>query len=72
MNLLDYRKTSIAAAFERVRQEAAALDTRVLASEIVGLVPQAAILGTSPAELLLESAGGEEAILERRLERQSV
>ncbi len=71
MNLLDYRQTSIATAFERVRRQAAALGTRVLASEVVGLVPEAAMAGTSPEALLLESAAGEEMILERRLERAS-
>jgi glutamate formiminotransferase / 5-formyltetrahydrofolate cyclo-ligase len=45
MNLVDYRRTPVLAALERVRQEAAALGARVIASEVVGLVPEAAALG---------------------------
>lgn len=42
MNLLDWRRTSLAEAFGRVLSEAAAGGVRVVHSEIVGLVPRAA------------------------------
>ncbi len=68
MNLLDYRRTSMAAALARVRQEAEALGTRVVASEVVGLVPQEAVDAALREALLLEGFGGE-TVLERRLAR---
>jgi len=43
MNLLDYRRTPPRAAFDRVRAAAAASGVRVLESELVGLVPRAAL-----------------------------
>ncbi len=42
MNLLDWRRTSLADAFRRVLVEAGAAGTGVVHSEIVGLVPRAA------------------------------
>jgi glutamate formiminotransferase len=64
MNLLDYRRTSPLQALRRVEAEAAALGTRVLESEIVGLVPAAAVHGVTAADLLLR---GELPVLEDRL-----
>jgi glutamate formiminotransferase len=48
MNLLDYRITSIAAAFDRVRAETERRGGRVLRAELVGLAPRAAFGGRSP------------------------
>ncbi|MFP5288396.1 MAG: glutamate formiminotransferase, partial [Thermoanaerobaculia bacterium] len=45
MNLVDFRQTSVLAAFQRVREEAEALGTRVLESELIGLLPEAAVEG---------------------------
>ncbi len=64
MNLVDYRRTPILAALWRVEEEAAALGTRVIETEIVGLVPEAAVRGVTAAELRL---AGELPVLERRL-----
>jgi glutamate formiminotransferase len=64
MNLLDYRRTSPLQALRRVEAEAAALGTRVLETEIVGLVPAAAVRGVAAADLELR---GELPILEERL-----
>jgi glutamate formiminotransferase len=50
MNLLDYKVTPPAAAFAAVAELAGA---RVVASELVGLIPAAAMAGTDPADLLL-------------------
>jgi len=68
MNLLDYRRTSMATALARVQGEAEALGTRVVASEIVGLVPEEALRGTLRETLLLERLDVDP-VLERRLER---
>ena len=43
MNLLDYRRTSPAAAFERVREEAARLRIAVAAGELIGCAPADAL-----------------------------
>ncbi|HWN44033.1 MAG TPA: glutamate formimidoyltransferase [Thermoanaerobaculia bacterium] len=43
MNLVDFRQTSVLTAFHRVRQEAEALGTRVLESELIGLMPEEAV-----------------------------
>jgi glutamate formiminotransferase/formiminotetrahydrofolate cyclodeaminase len=43
MNLVDYRKTSPGTAYEEIRRRAEAAGVKVLESEVVGLVPQAAI-----------------------------
>jgi glutamate formiminotransferase len=64
LNLLDYRRTSIDAAFARVRAEARALGQEVAASEIVGLVPAAAA-PEDPASLLLDLRPQQ--VLENRL-----
>ncbi|MEO6192923.1 MAG: glutamate formimidoyltransferase [Thermoanaerobaculia bacterium] len=47
MNLVDYRRTPVARALERVEEEAAALGTRVVETEIVGLVPAEAVRGVA-------------------------
>jgi len=66
MNLVDYRRTSLARALERVRQEAAARGARVLASELVGLLPRAAALEVVRETLQLPAlAPGQ--LLEERL-----
>jgi glutamate formiminotransferase len=52
MNLLDYRQTSLPATLAAVRQAARRLGTDVAQSEIVGLVPRAAVAGLTPEDLL--------------------
>ncbi len=42
MNLTDYRNTSLRRAYQEVEQAASRYNTKILESEIVGLVPQAA------------------------------
>ena len=66
MNLLDYRETPIAAAFELVRQEAARAGVDVLSSEIVGLVPADAMYAVAQSYLGIESFNTS-MVLERRL-----
>jgi glutamate formiminotransferase len=45
MNLVDFRQTSILRALDRVRREAEALGARVVETELIGLVPEEAMLG---------------------------
>jgi glutamate formiminotransferase / 5-formyltetrahydrofolate cyclo-ligase len=64
MNLVDYRRTPVLTALERVRQEAAALGTQVVESEVIGLIPEEAALGTVRDALQLP---GLPPVLEARL-----
>ena len=66
MNLTDFERTSVAAAFRAVEQEARRLGVEIESSEIVGLIPQKAWAGTHPAELKLTGFHSEK-ILENRL-----
>jgi glutamate formiminotransferase / 5-formyltetrahydrofolate cyclo-ligase len=66
MNLTNYEKTPIFRVFEVVRQEAARYGVEVLESEIVGLVPAAAL--ADAAEYYLRLAGfTRDQVLENRL-----
>lgn len=64
MNLVDYRRTPILTALRRVEEEAAALGTRVIETEVIGLIPEDAVRGVTAAELKLV---GEIPVLEERL-----
>lgn len=67
MNLVDYEKTQLHQAFEAVRREAARYGVSVAASEIVGLVPQAALDRSAEYFLQMENfAPG--LVLENRIE----
>jgi glutamate formiminotransferase/formiminotetrahydrofolate cyclodeaminase len=67
MNLVDYEKTQLHQAFEAVRREAARYGVAILSSEIVGLIPQAALDSASEYFLQIENfAPG--LVLENRIE----
>jgi glutamate formiminotransferase len=66
MNLTNFEQTPIHVVFDRVVQESAKEGVDVLESEIVGLIPEAALAGTSPAHLRLDKFS-ENQILEHRL-----
>jgi glutamate formiminotransferase len=66
MNLLDFRVTPPATAYAAVAAMAEAAGAQVVRSEIVGLVPAAALAGVDPAELKLE-AFSPDLLLEERL-----
>ncbi|PYS51148.1 MAG: glutamate formimidoyltransferase, partial [Acidobacteria bacterium] len=67
MNLVDYEKTDLHHAFEAVRREAERYGVSVVSSEIVGLVPQAAIDSAAEYFLQIENfAPG--VVLENRIE----
>jgi len=53
MNLVDFRQTSVLTAFNRVREEAEALGTQVLESELIGLMPEEAAMGVVAEALKL-------------------
>ncbi|MGA7860236.1 MAG: glutamate formimidoyltransferase, partial [Thermoplasmata archaeon] len=66
MNLTDYRKTPVHRALEAVRREAARYGLGVEESEIVGLVPEDALLDAAEFYLQLNQFSRDQ-ILERRL-----
>jgi glutamate formiminotransferase / 5-formyltetrahydrofolate cyclo-ligase len=57
MNLTNFEKTPVPRVFEFVKREAARYGVSVLASEIVGLVPQAALMAAAEYYLQLEGFG---------------
>lgn len=66
MNLTNVEKTPIFRVFELVKREAARYGVHVLESEIVGLVPAAALTAAAAWYLQLEGFGGDQ-ILENKL-----
>jgi len=68
MNLLDFRVTPPAAAFAAVAAAAARAGVEVAGSEVVGLVPEAALAGVDAADLLLDGFSPDQ-FFERRLTR---
>ncbi|HEX8852953.1 MAG TPA: glutamate formimidoyltransferase [Pyrinomonadaceae bacterium] len=66
MNLTAYEETNIHEAFEAVRREADALGVEILSSEIVGLVPQAALDRAAEHFLKLENYSPD-IVLENRI-----
>ena len=69
MNLVDHEVTGLRSAFEAVRVEADKRGMATLSSEIVGLVPQAAITDQDVIDLRLEGFDGDHQILERLVNR---
>jgi glutamate formiminotransferase/glutamate formiminotransferase/formiminotetrahydrofolate cyclodeaminase len=68
MNLIDYEQMTIARAFEAVAREASRLHIEIVGTEIVGLLPRAALDRTAPYFPLLENFR-ETLVLETLLER---
>jgi glutamate formiminotransferase len=66
MNLTNYELTPIARVFEAVRREAERYGVSILESEIIGLVPAAALVSTAEFYLQLARFGPDQ-ILENRL-----
>jgi len=69
MNLTNYEKTPMFRVFELVKREAARYGVDVLESEIIGLVPAAALTASAAWYMQFNDAFGEEQILENRLRR---
>ncbi len=66
MNLTNFEETSIFTVFEAVRQRAAARGVEILSSQIVGLVPQKALINLAESYLKLENFFHDQ-ILENKL-----
>ena len=66
MNLTNYEKTPIFRVFEMVKREAERYGVSILESEIVGLVPSAALVSASEFYLQLERFNGNQ-VLENKL-----
>ena len=66
MNLTNYQKTPIFRVFEMVKREAERYGVTILESEIVGLVPAAALLTTAEYYLQIEGFSGDQ-VLENKL-----
>jgi len=66
INLTNYEKTPVLRVFEVVKHEAARYGVNVLESEIVGLVPSAALLDVAQSVLQLSQFRNDQ-ILEARL-----
>jgi glutamate formiminotransferase len=66
MNMTDYTQTTLYRAFELIRLEAKRYGVNVVGSEIVGLVPMAALVDTAAYYLGLEDFATEQ-VLETRI-----
>jgi glutamate formiminotransferase / 5-formyltetrahydrofolate cyclo-ligase len=66
MNLTNYEKTPMFRVFEMVKREAARYGVSILESEVVGLVPAAALVRSAEFYLQLERFGDDQ-ILEKKL-----
>ena len=70
MNLTDYTKTTIYSAFEMVRMEAARYGVPVVGSEVIGLVPQQALIDCAEYYLGIENFSHDQ-IIENRICRHA-
>lgn len=66
MNLTDFAQTSLPVVFQAIQRLAAEVGVEIEESELIGLIPQKALDGTSPQELKLKDFD-EQRILESRL-----
>ena len=68
MNLVDHKVTGIVDAFDAVAGGAEARGLRIMDSEIVGLVPEAALGEGDTAHVRLRGFDADRQILERQIE----
>lgn len=66
MNMVDYTKTSLFRVFDTIKNEADRYGVNILGSEIIGLVPTAALINTADYYLKLENFSHEQ-LLEKRI-----
>jgi glutamate formiminotransferase/formiminotetrahydrofolate cyclodeaminase len=71
MNLVNYTQTPIFRVFETIKSEAARYGVNVMSSEIVGLVPQQALLDVAEFYLRLENFSANQ-VLEEKMRRSGV
>jgi len=69
INLTDYTRTSLRRVFEEVERQAQTRGIRVLDSELIGLIPAAALEGTSASELKLHGFTKSQILEERIVQR---
>jgi glutamate formiminotransferase len=72
MNLTNFDKTPIFRAFELIKREAARHGVAVLESEIIGLVPAAALTASAAWYLRLEDGFSDDQILENKLRKAAI
>lgn len=68
MNLTDFTRTSVEAAVQAVHRLASEAQVEVLESELIGLIPAAALAGTTPERLGLKTFSADQ-IVEIRLQQ---
>ncbi|MEG0133162.1 MAG: glutamate formimidoyltransferase [Clostridium sp.] len=66
MNLVNYEKTAVYRAFEMIKMEAKRYGVPVIGSEVIGLVPMAALINSAEYYLQIENFSMDQ-ILERRV-----
>jgi glutamate formiminotransferase len=66
MNLTNFRETPVKAVFDRVKAEASRCGVQVLESELIGLIPEEALINVTPQYLMLRDFS-EDRIIERHL-----
>jgi len=66
MNLTNFRETPVKAVFDRVKAEASRCGVQVLESELIGLIPEEALMNVTPQYLMLRDFS-EDRIIERHL-----
>jgi len=67
LNLTDYTQTPMARVTEAVRREAERLGARIVRSEVVGLLPQAALVDAAAWYMQIDSLSSQQ-LIERRLQ----
>jgi len=68
INLTDYTKTSIYSAFEMIKMEAARYGVPVVGSEVIGLLPQQALIDCAEYYLRIENFSNDQIIENRIME----
>jgi glutamate formiminotransferase len=68
MNLTDYTKTTIYSAFEMIKMEAARYGVNVVGSEVIGLIPQQALIDCAEYYLRIEGFSYDQIIENRIME----
>lgn len=66
MNLTNFRETPVKAVFDRVKAEASQRGVQVLESELIGLIPEEALMHVTPQYLMLRDFS-EDRIIEKHL-----
>jgi glutamate formiminotransferase len=66
MNLVNYEKTAVYRAFEMVKMEAKRYGVSVIGSEVIGLVPMAALIQSAEYYLQIENFSMDQ-VLEKRI-----